>query len=83
MVVGVIAPPELTCEFDGRVYIERVCETKVLKVSVRHTCFSMDVFVVEAMRSHVWHKFVQDGMYIRDLIEDICSIYDLDEHILK
>ena len=82
MFMGVVACPQPRYNFDGRVYLHRVSQTKRLARASKNKRFSVDVDVVQAIVSGEWKRqLMTDGMTVEELLEELRTHYDLDEYV--
>ena len=80
--MGVVACPQPRYNFDGRVYLHRVSQTKRLARASKNKRFSVDVDVVQAIVSGEWKRqLMTDGMTVEELLEELRTHYDLDEYV--
>ena len=68
MYLGVVACPQLRHGFDGRVCLHRVSQQKTLARLSRNTRYSVDVDVVQSIKTHEWAQLfvTEEGMTAED-----------------
>ncbi|KAG7337760.1 hypothetical protein IV203_024856 [Nitzschia inconspicua] len=82
MYLGVEACPQLQKGFDEKVCLQRVSRTKILARASRNTRYSVDVDILQAIKSGEWIQLlVTEGMTAEALLEEIKTHYDLDEYV--
>ncbi|KAG7373069.1 hypothetical protein IV203_033793 [Nitzschia inconspicua] len=82
MYLRVEACPQLQKGFDGKVCLQSVSRTKILERASRNTRYSVDVDILQAIKSGEWIQLlVTEGMTAEALLEEIKTHYDLDEYV--
>ena len=81
MYLGVVASPHPNHDFDGRVFLKRVSNTKTLTRSTRNKRFSIDVLVNDALKNGMWKDIAVEGMSIGGLLNATSELYDIDDFI--
>ena len=82
MFLGVVACPQPSNNFDGRVCLHRVSKTKILGRATRNKRFSVDVDVVQAFASgECIRNVAAEGMTVAELLEEVATQYDLDGYV--
>ena len=81
MYLGVVAGPNVEHEFDGRVFLKRVSKVQFQRRSSRNQRISVDVLVNESLKSGSRRELVLEDQRVDDVLDSICTNYDLDEFV--
>ena len=81
MFLGVVAPPDEDNDFDGKIFLDRVCEMKEYAKTVHSQNFTDDATANGLLKNGGWYDLIADGTTLGDLKESLAEIYDLDEDI--
>ena len=83
MFLGVVGNPQEEYGSDGRVLLKRVSRQKTIAIKTRSRNFSIDLLVNEALQGDMWQNFISDGMNVGSLLDQLATVYDLDEFIAE
>ena len=90
MYLGVVARPRTFTvgqfkgrSFNGRIMLERISKTKLVKSKTKHSRFSQDAIVNYDIKGGGWKKFYTAGMSVQDMIDTIVYVHELDEYVAE
>ena len=80
--MGVVARPIPHRNFNGKIFLERVSETKYVTSTTAHTNFSDDVIVNDDIEKGEWRDLMDETMTsVEDINLFIIQIYSLEEAV--
>ena len=82
MFMAVVGRPLPHRNFNGKIHIERVSETKYISKCTAHTNFSDDAVINAEMKAMEWKSLVTNENTCEELLELIYSTYQLEKYIL-
>ena len=83
MFIGVVAEANAEREFDGKIFIERIAEDKVLRRATYRNHFHYDRHINDEIKSGGWKQLYPDDPNIltSEMIGIIANNYDLEEEV--
>ena len=84
MFLGVVAPPDVENEFDGKIMIERVSKQKETRYNQHHQSFHDEYMVNNSLKKGEWRDLYNTLLHdsIDLLIQKIAFEYELEESIV-
>ena len=84
MYMGVVGNPQPQHDFNGRVLFKSVSTKVTAKRWSYHTKYTVDVHVNDVLKKgNMWREFITPLHLGGNLINEIVSVFDLDEYVLS
>ena len=80
--MAIVGRPLPHCNFNGKIYIEHVSETKFISKCTAHTNFSDDALVNVELKAMEWKSLVTNENTCEELFDFIISTYQVEDYIL-
>ena len=78
--MGIVAPPDLLHEFDGKIMMKRVSRQKETMKTTHHQRFSINYHVNQLIKDGEWKETCfMPGMVTWQLFEALQDTYDLED----
>ena len=82
MFMGIVAPPNIEKNFDGKIYMKRVCNQVKQKATSYNQIFHETYEINNMLKDGVWREFYDKGMTFKEFVEQIEATFDLPADIL-
>ena len=83
MFMAVVGRPLPHRNFNGKIHIERVSETKFISKCTAHTNFSDDAIVNDELKSMAWKSIISTESTCEDFLQVIQGAYQLEEYVVQ